>query len=333
LSSQLISSVVTISLGLLGYGAMSLAIGSIVQTFTYAFILQFYKPSDFKMRLSTKKIREIFNYSKYVVGSTFIFEFSNNFSQLVIGKHYTLADVGMYSRAVSTGVLFNKFIADAISPVITPYIAKASRESISIKESYQRIARMHNALAWPFFFYLALLADPVIYILFGEQWKEAAIFLTIICIDRIIGCTLPMTDAVFHGLGKAKQLMYLNGFLHSSRIVLVALTYKVGLVEMILTMSILTPTIGTLGRYWLINKYLGLEFREIVQDLRHPLILSILVILPPISLMLFSYTIYHLSNIQILIISSVISSLLWLKASWHSELVSFGKKMLNRKDA
>ena len=186
LYSQIISITLMVFLAYNGNGVFALVFGAITQTFSQALLIQFYRPEKIPFALGLKKIKDILGYSKDVVFAALNAKIGFYAVELVAGKVFNIGLLGQLTRANSTASLFDKFINEALYPVVIPYMAQKNRNKENIISEIKNLTIAHLSIAWPFFIALAFLSDPVINILFGDQWGEASRFLALYCVYRII---------------------------------------------------------------------------------------------------------------------------------------------------
>src|SRR5262249_30307382 len=72
--------------------------------------------------------------------------------------------------------------ADAIDGVLTAEYAAQNRMGGHIAHRFLSATRHMSAIAWPFFGAIAIYADPVIRVLYGDQWTAAIMPMRILCV-------------------------------------------------------------------------------------------------------------------------------------------------------
>src|SRR3546814_9326477 len=74
-------------------------------------------------------------------------------------------------RATSTIQIYRKGVLEGLMPVLLPAFAAKLRQGHALKDSYLRGVAYLTAVGWPFSVVLALLAHPILPVLFGTQWE------------------------------------------------------------------------------------------------------------------------------------------------------------------
>lgn len=97
----------------------------------------------------------------------------NSATELIIGKSHGIHDLGIYSRAFGVFNLVEMALTEGIKPVILPFLSNAKREQGNIGELYLQIMRYVSILMLPAFMFVFLMAEPMLLVLYGDQWGES----------------------------------------------------------------------------------------------------------------------------------------------------------------
>ncbi len=315
LIGQFIGSILIIHLALNGWGEFSLVWGSICTTAVRILVLQFFRTKEIPVFPSLGYVPRIFKHSKFVVGTALVGLLGQNIIELVTGKFYSVEAVGLLNRAASTSLLFNRFVLAAINPVITPYVSKMHRDKEDITGPFLLITNIQVNLAWPFFIALGILSDSVIYVLFGSQWLDASIYLTIYCITRIAYSSVQHVKPVLLGLGVARVLMYSELSLNVIAIMSVLLSIDTGVLGMLLISSFVSMISRFSAYIYLMRKHLSVPLQLYFRELSGPIFCAALTVLPIIIYRISDF--YCHQNILALVSVCFVSLLVWLLAMFR----------------
>jgi O-antigen/teichoic acid export membrane protein len=275
ISSQFLSVVGMIVLALYGFGVYALVYGSLIQTISQSLIFQFFRPPNMPLLPSLKKSREILNYSKFVGISGVVGYFGNQFNMLLSGKFFTLEVTGLLNRASSTASLFTKLFSEALNPVIMPYISMLNRKGGDFIAKLEFLTKLTLSFSWPFYVILGLCAEPVVLVLFGEQWAMSAYFLKIMCVALVFASSIQLLDPVMMGLGMAKSLMKIILALNIIRIVISLYTLQFGLMIMISATTLTIPILRFTLFMIEMTRTQTFSYKDYFNWLREPAILLI----------------------------------------------------------
>ena len=164
----------SIGLAAMGYGFISLAWGAVAGSATTAIGALLTRP-DWRMFLpSLSEWRKVAAFGGFASGTSLLNECRISGPDLILGRTLGFTEVGLFSRAMGLRNIFNRMIVEAIMPVLLPVLSAKARANEDLRGAYCYALGAMNGLAWPFMALLAILADPLIRFLYGEQWVDAA---------------------------------------------------------------------------------------------------------------------------------------------------------------
>ena len=129
---------------------------------------------------------------------------------LIIGKVLGTFAVGLYSRAASLSDQFRLLISGAIGSVFYPAFARLRDRGEPLGPAYLRVCSGYSAVVWPGMAALALGAEPIVRLLFGEAWMGTAPPLTMIALAEIMLISLPLVSDLPILLGRLNRLLAFN---------------------------------------------------------------------------------------------------------------------------
>ena len=149
-----------------------------------------------RWRFSWKSFRELFGFGWKLMVSVLIDTAWKEAYQLVIGKCYTTATLGQYTRGKQFSDIFSSNMTTVIQRVSYPVLSSVQDEKTRLKEGYRKIIRVTMLLSFVLMFGLGAVAEPLLRVLIGGQWAEAAGYLQIIvftaCLYPLHGINLNM---------------------------------------------------------------------------------------------------------------------------------------------
>lgn len=107
-------------------------------------------------------------------------------SALLVGKLYGVRDLGLYNRAANTQQLPTTVLSSVIGRVTLPLFAARTAEPEAIRRGLRTAIGLVMLVNVPAMVGLALLAEPTVTVLFGEQWRPAAPILSILALSGIL---------------------------------------------------------------------------------------------------------------------------------------------------
>ncbi|MHC0447279.1 lipopolysaccharide biosynthesis protein [Flavobacterium sp. 3-218] len=181
-----ISSVVGIVMAYLNYGVWSLILSTLVNTFFVSFFLWFSADWYPKLIFSKDKFIQHFYYGYKLTISAILETVFTNIYQIVIGRFYSPALVGYYTRANTLMMLPVGNISGALNKVVFPLFSKVQDDLPRFRNSYKQIMQMVLFIVTPIIVLMGLLAKPLIILLFTDKWLAVVPIFKIICFTGIL---------------------------------------------------------------------------------------------------------------------------------------------------
>lgn len=166
--------ITSVTLAYLGFGVMSLAWGPIANVATQSIILMWLRRQESVVLPGLREWRQVLRFGTMYVASRSIEVLTRNFHEPVIAKTFGFAAVGLFSRAFGLIELFHLNIGAAVVRVATPAFAAEHRAGRSLAEPFARSTAIFVSVSWTFFGFVALMAEPIIHVMFGAQWVPSA---------------------------------------------------------------------------------------------------------------------------------------------------------------
>jgi O-antigen/teichoic acid export membrane protein len=149
--------------------------------------------------------------------------------ELVIGRLRDIAAVGLYGRAVGLAGQLRMLLTGAVGGVFYPAFARLRDEGTDLAAPYVRVVACYSAVTWPAMAFLAAAAAPLIGLLYGPTWLQAAPLLVWIAVSEMIFTALPLHMEIPILLGRMRQLIWLNLLDTLASILLLAIMAVYGL--------------------------------------------------------------------------------------------------------
>ncbi len=136
-----------------------------------------------ELRFSTKSFKELFGFGWKIMVSSVLDTVWKELYQVVVGKFYSPATLGQYTRAKQFSNLFSSNLTGVIQRVTYPVLSNIQDEKERMIVAYRRIIKTTMFITAISMFFLGAISEPLIYCLIGPKWQEAATYLPLICIS------------------------------------------------------------------------------------------------------------------------------------------------------
>lgn len=219
------SSVAAIFTAALGFGAASLAWGALAGALAaFGVALRAGGPGGWTAP-SLRGWRGVARFGVMRTAVAGLAQVGDAGAMLAISHLLGFAATGLLDRGRKMSKLFNQVVIEAVKPVVLPVLAKHERSGGDLKEAYLYKVSCLSALAWPFFAFIALFAEPIVGLVLGPTWSEVVSIVRVLCILCLAGIWGPpnQLNARFYiALGLLPALLRRQVVLQSAKLLLVA---------------------------------------------------------------------------------------------------------------
>jgi O-antigen/teichoic acid export membrane protein len=233
--------VVVVVLASLGHGVMSLAWATLAASVVRVATVWIVHPCFTVFRISLRGWRAPFEFGMVNTVTAILNVACEYLPQLIIGRSFGLAAAGLFGRAISLCQLPDRLVISALSPVLLPALSQQTRAGLHLKPSYLLALSYMSALQWPILLCLALLAEPTVLILYGEQWKEVAPLVRIMALAALVMFPAFMTYPTVVALGGVRDTLWMSLLSLPLSVLLIFLASPFGLEAMAATQFISAP--------------------------------------------------------------------------------------------
>lgn len=181
--SSAVSGIVGISMALLGRGVWSLVAQGLVNQGLRMVLLWLFNRWIPKLRFSVTSFRELFGFGWKMMLSQLLNTVWKELYQVVVGKYYSPATLGQYTRAKHFTGLFSTNLTAVVQRVTYPVLSEIQDEKYRMVAAYRRIIKTTMFVTSVCLFALSAVSEPLIYCLIGPQWYEASTYLPWICVS------------------------------------------------------------------------------------------------------------------------------------------------------
>ena len=183
LVASISSGVIGIVLAAFGFGVWALVAQHLSSQILSTILLWFFNRWVPKIHFSKQSFRNLFGFGWKIMVSGVLDTLWKELYQVVVGKFYSPATLGQYTRAKQFSQLFSSNLTAVIQRVTFPVLSDIQDDKQRLVSAYRRIIKTTMFITAASMFSLGAVSEPLLYCLIGPQWHEAATFLPLICIS------------------------------------------------------------------------------------------------------------------------------------------------------
>ena len=180
--SAVVSGVIGIAMAYAGFGVWSLVIQQLSRQFIYTTSLWIFNRWWPKLKMNLDSLRYMWNFGWKLLISGLLDNTWKQLYQVVIGKFYSPASLGQYTRSEQYASIFSSNITIIIQRVSYPILSQIQDNKERMVNGYRKIIKITMFVTAIIMIFMGAVSEPLIYCLIGPQWHEAATYLPLICI-------------------------------------------------------------------------------------------------------------------------------------------------------
>lgn len=183
LISSLVSAAAAIALGYAGWGVWSLVILTLLNTalqVTLIYVLVHWMPS---LTFSVRAFRHLFSYSSKLLGASMIALLYRNVYSIIIGKKYSITDLGFFNTADNYAMYPSALITTVVTRVAFPIFSRIQDDDERLRRAFSKYIVFASMVMFPIMITLMALAEPLTLLVLKEKWLPFVPLLQILCLD------------------------------------------------------------------------------------------------------------------------------------------------------
>ena len=230
IASTLVHSGSSVLFAWLDWGFISLAWGAVCGSVVSVLGAMIANPKNFLFRPTLSERQRVLSFSLRSSVSSIAAEAGHAAPDIVLGKTLGMEATGLFSRAMGYVQLFERLLQDVLRSVMLPYLAEAERSGANVSEKIRIALENIVSVSLLMVALTGILAEPLVLLLFGEQWRDAILLAQILCIAMAIRCTGPTLSAALVAGGHIRLIMYASLTSTCMKFILLAAISPLGLI-------------------------------------------------------------------------------------------------------
>ena len=215
LMGELVALIIVWSLHHNGFGVLALASRSAVQSVVKLLLNRHFSKYTIigkaKLGKEITYIKSIIGFSSYQFGFNFINYFSRNLDNILIGRYFGMAQLGIYDKAYQLMRYPLVLTTFAMNPAIQPVLTKIRDDTEQVVKEHNKLAVRLLAITIPISVFLFLNAKLIVLFMLGEQWLSIVKVVEIFCFMIPIQSVLSTSGSFYQVMNKPK-LLFVTGF-------------------------------------------------------------------------------------------------------------------------
>lgn len=204
--ASLLSVSLAITFAFMGYGVWSIIIKNISLQIILVFLYKYYNKVVLDFKFNKKTFLELFSFGGYVSLTYFLDFVYNNLIILIMGKNYSVKDLGYYTQANSLEQIPVNTLSMVVNQVMFPFFSKFQNDKKRVIINIRKTVLLITFFVFPILFFLICFAEPVIVFLFTEKWLPSVKIFQILCFSGLVNALIHANRSVLKSLGYSRVL-------------------------------------------------------------------------------------------------------------------------------
>lgn len=266
ITHTLISGILGLAMAFIGYGVWALVGQSLIATClgtVLCWLLNRWHPSWI---YSWKSFREMFGFSSKLLLTRIIDTIYGNVYSIVIGKVYSPATLGHYTRAQNWATMPSTNIVGILNNVSFASLSKIQDDIERLRSVYRKMIKTSAFIVFPLMFGLSAVSLPLIFFTIGTKWELCAQILQIICFMFVFMPIQSLNINLIQAMGRSDLSLKISvvGKVLSLLVLFGSLPF--GIIPMC-WFSVISSVVILLINFYYVGKLLGLSILDQLKDL------------------------------------------------------------------
>jgi len=183
IAATALSGIVGIGMALTGFGVWALVAQQLISQIISTVLLYIYNRWVPRLCFCKESFHDLFGFGWKMMVSVLLDAVWKELHQVMVGKFYSPATLGQYTRAKHYAGLCSTNLTMVVERVTYPVLSSIQDDKERMFSAYRRIIRTSMFITTVALFSLGAVSEPLIYCMIGPKWHEASTYLPLICIN------------------------------------------------------------------------------------------------------------------------------------------------------
>lgn len=260
-----LSGTIGVTMAFKGFGVWSLVAQSLCSNLFRTALLWFFNTWRPSLVFSPRVLREMFGFGSRLLVAGLSDTIFQNIYLVVIGKLFSPAALGFYSRAKAIQQIPTANFSSIISRVAFPVFSTIQDDSNRLKGGMRKAVTTMAFVNFPLMIGLALVAKPLVLVLLTEKWAPCIPYLQLLCVVGMLWPLHVINLNVLVAIGRSDLLLWLEVLKKIIIVISIVVTYRWGIIAMIYGQIVVSVICYYLNSYYT-GKLINYPIKEQVFD-------------------------------------------------------------------
>ncbi|MCF8345872.1 MAG: lipopolysaccharide biosynthesis protein [Bacteroidales bacterium] len=264
--SSILSGIIAVVLAFRGFGVWSLVVLSLARNILNTLFLWFWNKWKPSLVFDLTSFKKLFGFGSKLLLVGLIDTTYRNIYLAVIGKFFSAADLGFYTRADQFKQLPSQNLTAIVQRVSYPVLSSISDDFPAMKSAYKKLIKSTMLISFVLMIGLAAVAEPMVLTLIGEQWLVSAEYLQLLCFGGMLYPLHALNLNMLSVQGRSDLFLRLEIIKKALAVPVIIVGINYGIKVMIMAMIVNSLIAYYLNSYWS-GRFIGYSMLEQVRDI------------------------------------------------------------------
>jgi O-antigen/teichoic acid export membrane protein len=205
---------------------------------------------------SKKSFKSLFKFGSKLLIAGLYAQILNNLYNICIGRFYSTASLGYYTRAKNFADLSSGTIVSVLQQATFPILTAVQDDKEKLITIYSRMIRMSAFIIIPLMAFIALQAKPIVLLLFTEKWAALIPLLQWMVFARIFYPMSALNLNLLNAIGRSDLFLKVDLSKLPLTILAMVITIPLGVKVMIIG-HVITSSLSFIINAYIPGKFFG----------------------------------------------------------------------------
>lgn len=208
----------------------------------------------------------LFGFGSKLVAASLLDTIWNNAYEVVIGRFFSAATLGLYARAKTFANFPSGNLTAVFQRVTFPVLSQMQDDTECLRTNYRKVIRMAAFVIFPLMVLLAVLAKPFVLFLLTEKWAESILLLQLLCLSMMWFPINMINMNLLQVKGRTDLYLKLELVKKLIGVIALAISVPMGVVPMCIA-TIITSILFIVINTYYTGKFIQVGFLRQMRDL------------------------------------------------------------------
>jgi len=257
----LAGAVAALAFAVAGFGPWAIVANALVASAVSTLLVWRFSSWRPRFVFSFARLRDLSGFGLRLFGLRLMNYANLNVDNMLVGRFAGAAALGVYSLAYN--VMFTPMIriANPISSVVYPALARMQDDLPRMRRAWLRSKRMSASLLAPAFLIALVTAPDLVPVLFGDRWHEAVPVIQLLSVAGVAHSLVTLNWTVLQGTGRMKVAFRLGLLVSAMTVASFAVGVRWGAVGVAAAYALIKLPVVLIDTY-VTTRAVGFSFRE-----------------------------------------------------------------------